>query len=54
MTGDRYEADRILGEDGIDPGYRRYREAWNRHPQREPADAQAVIDEHDDTAWPKP
>ncbi len=32
---DRNEADRILGEDWMDPGYRRYAEAWVKHPQRE-------------------
>jgi hypothetical protein len=37
---DRNEADRILGEDWMDPGYRRYVEAWDKHPQRD------LLDEH--------
>ena len=35
MEGDRNEADRILGEDWMMTGYRRFLEAWEKHPQRE-------------------
>ena len=35
MDNDRNEADRILGEDWMMPGYRRFLEAWAKHPQRE-------------------
>ena len=35
MNDDRNEADRILGEDRVMPGYRRFLEAWEKHPQRE-------------------
>ena len=35
MNDDRSEADRILSEDWMMPGYRRYVEAWGKHPQRE-------------------
>ena len=35
MNDDRNEADRILGEDRVMPGYRRFLEAWEKHPQGE-------------------
>ena len=35
MNENRNEADRILGEDWMMPGYRRFPEAWEKHPQRE-------------------
>lgn len=35
MNADRNEADRILGEDWMMPGYRWFLEAWEKHPWRE-------------------
>lgn len=44
-------ADEILGADWIDPGYARFKRAWEEHPQRE------LLDEHkrdvDENGMPK-
>ena len=52
MSDDRIEADRILGEDWIDPGFRRYSDAWDKHPQRELLDAHKCdVDEDGMPRW---
>ena len=50
MNDDRNEADRILGEDWMMPGYRRFLEAWEKHPQRELLDERKGEDGRDGSA----
>ena len=52
MEGNRNEADRILGEDWMDPRHVRLVEALEAHPQRALiADLQQETDEHGGRRW---